>query len=116
MSDAHKDELNTRLSVTETKVTNIEENMGEQKAVLKDIAVKVDGVRDRFSKMNGTLPHIQDTCNNIEKQLTNLIIFSGKQETKIEKNSLNIKLMWALIVPVAVAVTVAIIKVAFFAN
>ena len=45
MSDAaHKDDLDVRLSVTETKVVNIESDMTEQKVMLKEISVKVDGL------------------------------------------------------------------------
>ena len=105
------DELDVRLSVTETKVDNIESDVSEQKVMLKDISMKVDGLKERFDKMNGALPHIQDSCTRIEGHMEGVTAISNEQETKIEKNSVHIKLMWALMLPVVIAITGALVKI-----
>lgn len=110
---SNKDDLDVRLSVTETKVTNIEEDLVEQKVVLKDIFVKVDGLKERFDKMNGTLPHIQKTCNNIEQHLEGVIEANHKQENKITKNALSIKIVLGVLIPVSIGITGALIKIFF---
>ena len=86
MPDTPKDDLDVRLSVTETKVINIEDDLIEQKVVLKDISVKVDNVKERLDKFNGALPHIQETCNNIERHLESVTDANNKQENKITKS------------------------------
>jgi len=108
-----KDDLDVRLSVTETKVTNIEEDLVEQKVVLRDISVKVDGLKERFDKMNGTLPHIQETCNSIERHLEGVTEANHSQETKIAKNGVSIKVMWGILVPVVIGIAGALIKIFF---
>lgn len=115
MPDTPRDDLDVRLSVAETKVAKIEEDMVEQKIVLRDIFVKVDGLKERFDKMNGTLPHIQETCNNIEKHLEGVVKSDHEQDTRITKNSLYIKIIWAITVPTTVAIAGALIKI-FFGN
>ena len=117
MSDAaHKDDLDIRLSVTETKVVNIESDMTEQKEMLKEISVKVDGLKERFDKMNGAIPHIEDACSRIEQHLELVVHVSNTQETKIAKNSLYMKLLWGLVVPIVLAATGSMIKIVFFGN
>jgi len=109
-----KSDLSARVSVTETKVTNIESDLVDQKEVLKDIAVKVDGVKERFDRMNGALPHIEETLTSIKEHLENVTEISHSQETKIVKNTLYIKLLWGFVVPVVLTVTGSMIKIVFF--
>ena len=115
MPNTPKDDLDVRLSVAETKVTNIEDEMSEQKIVLRDISVKVDGLKERFDKMNGTLPHIQEACNNIEKHMGGMVETIHKQDTRITKNTLYMKIIWAITIPTTVAIVGALIKI-FFGN
>lgn len=116
MPASNKDDLSIRLSVTETKVVNIEGDLGEYKTVLKDISVKVDGLKERFDKMNGAIPHIESSLANIDKHLESVTDTSYEQETKIIKNTLYIRLLWGLVVPVVLTVTGAFIKIVFFGN
>ena len=113
---AHKDDLDIRLSVTETKVTGIEGDLAEHKIMLKEISVKVDGLKERFDKMNGAIPHIEDACNRIEQHLELVAHTSNRQETKIAKNTLYIKLLWGLVIPIILTVTGSFIKIVFFGN
>ena len=108
--------FDVRLSVTETKIVGIEDDLGEHKVMLKDIAVKIDGVKGRFDKMNGSIPHIENTLKSIEKHLEGVTKISHEQETKIAKNTTYVRLLWALIIPVVLTVTGAMIKIAFFGN
>ena len=108
---ARKDDLGIRLSVTETKVANIDDDLLEQKNVLKDISMKVDGLKERFDKMNGALPHIQKSCARIEGHIEGITNITNAQETKIEKNSLYVKLMWALMLPVVIAIVGGLVKI-----
>ena len=118
---ALKEDLSVRLSVAETKVANMNEDIAEQKTVLKDIVGKVDGLKERFDKMNGSIPHIKDSCNRIEKHLE-LIAKSNNQheteivenKTKIAHNALYIKLLWGLVSANILAITGAMIKIIFF--
>ena len=112
MSD--KDDLDVRLSVTETRVTNMQEDFSEHKTMLRDISLKVDGLKERFDKMNGALPHIQETCSNIESHLEAVTDSNNKQNNQITKNSLYVKLLWALVVPIALTIVGATIKLIFF--
>jgi len=114
MPASNKDDLSIRLSVTETKVTNIEDDLMEQKTVLRDISIKVDNVKERFDKLNGALPHIQETCNNIERHLETATELSHGQDNRITKNSLYIKILWGIVVPVSLTIVGATIKLMFF--
>ena len=42
-----RDDLDVRLSVTETKVTTIQGDLLDQKTVLRDISTKVDNVKEK---------------------------------------------------------------------
>ena len=112
MSDeSTRDNLDVRLSVTETKVDNIGCDLADQKAVFRDIAAKVDGLKERFDKMNGAIPHIQATCNNIERHLESGIEINNTHEAKITKNSTYIKIMLGILAPVVVGIAGALIKI-----
>ena len=111
---SNKNNLDVRLSVTETKVANIQGDLVDQKDVLKDIYDKVNGLKERFDKMNGALPHIQESCSNIEKHLEEVAKANNEQENKITKNSLYIKLMWGLSTPIMLAIVGTLVKVVFF--
>ena len=99
MPSSLKNDFNARLSVSETKIVGIETDLNEHKDLLKYISVKIDAVKERFDKMNGAIPHITRTLSNIEKHLNSVADTNYGQETKIEKNSLYIKLLWGSCVP-----------------
>jgi chromosome segregation ATPase len=104
-------DLDIRLSVSEVKIQKVEEDLGENKIMLKDISAKVESVSNNFTKMNGTLPHIKETCDSIVDHLEALTKENSKQETKIAKNGLYIKVMWGLLAPVTIAIVGALIKI-----
>lgn len=116
MPNVPKDDLDIRLSITETKVVSIEGDLVEHKVMLRDISTKVDGLKERFDKLNGALPHIQKTCGNIEKHLEAVTKANNSQENKITKNSLYIKILWGIVIPVSLTIVGATVKLIFFAG
>lgn len=115
MPDDTKD-LDVRLSVSEVKIQKIEEDMAEHKTMLKDISVEIKTVSDHFSKLNGSLPHIQETCTNIERNVQTVIENDHRQDNKITKNSLYIKIMWGVFTLISSGVIGWVVKTVFFAD
>ena len=106
-------ELDVRLAVTEEKIRNIEEDIAESKDMLNKIFGKVDSVKERFDKMNGTLPHIEKTLEDIELHLEKVSSRLANHEAKIAKTTLTTKIIWAVLLPVSLAIIGAVIKLLF---
>lgn len=96
-------EIDTRMTVVETKMGYVEEAIKENKHSLDKIEESVNGIESHISKQNGMLPRIEDSLSMVitrlnETEKTGAIVTTRQ------------KLIWASVSAIVTGVAFLIIK------
>lgn len=103
---SEKSELESRVSVVETKVEDIKESISEIKQITYS-------VRDYISKQNGILPRLEKSFSSVADQIN---AFDKKLDTASEKLvgvTFKVKILWSIIATVGGSILVAALAYLF---